>query len=863
MTASPHPIPHLVLIDGHALCYQAFYALPPMSAPDGRGTQVPYGVLSTLFKLVRQLKPSFLVVTFDAPGPTFRHEAFQSYKIHRPPTPEGLHTQIELLKTVLKDLGIVQTELKGYEADDLLGTLSARAEARGWRTTLVTSDKDAGQLLSDKVSVFDPRRNAGMGPAELLVQKGMTPGQVPDYLALTGDSSDNVPGVEGIGPKTAVKLLASAGSLEALLKDPAAHATSRIAEALTAGTAQARASLSLATIDRKVPLDLDLDAAVLPSGIPPEAAESMKSLGFHRFLAEFPASGAEAPQPPAPAAATPSVRRVDALPPLAGTWALERGESGIVLAAAQGEPLLCAPELLVKAPSWEGASLIGHDLKPALVSLRQAGLKDTPRIVFDTLLAAYLLNPESGNRLEDLAREHLGRELPRPPAAARGKKAEPEAPEAMEGRAAARATASRDLVAPLRAALQAQGLERLMEDIELPLLPILVGMELEGIALDKGVLGEISAEIGKRLAGLETRIHAEAGHPFTIGSPKQLAQVLFEELKLPHGRKGKTGYSTDAEVLEDLASVHTLPALVLEYRQLDKLKNTYVDALPSLTGADGRLHTTFNQAVAATGRLSSTRPNLQNIPIRTEIGQRIRGAFRPHAKGDVLLTADYSQIELRVLAHVSADRAMTSAFSKGEDIHAAVAARIHGVDLSGVTDAMRDFAKTVNFSVIYGKTAFTLARDLKKTVKEAQAFIDAYFREFSGVKSFIDRTIADARARGFVCTLSGRRRPVPFLASPNPAQRMAAERVAVNTVIQGTAADLMKMAMIRVDAALQAARSPARILLQIHDELVLNVPRNREEEARRLVVEAMTSAMVLDVPLAVNTASGDTWRAAA
>lgn len=870
--------PHLVIADGHALCYQAFYALPPMSAPDGRPTQVVYGVLGTLFRLLKALKPTHLIVAFDAPGPTFRHDAYADYKIHRAPAPEGLHAQIDLLKDVLKAMGVAQSELKGYEADDLLGTLAVQAESMGHRVSLVTSDKDALQLLSDRVSIYDPRKDRRLGPAELLAEKGLTPAQVPDFLALTGDSSDNVPGVPGIGPKTAQKLLASAGSLEALLKDPEAHATGKTAEALKSHVEAARASLHLTRIDLKAPVQYVPEEAPAPHSLAPQVPALFRTLGFQRFLSELPAAAqaglfdapALAPQTVPVAPAKPTCEHLSgpalaqALKTLASPVACATaGDSSRLVLADAGHALEADPAALVAEKGfWKAARLDGHDLKPVLVALRRAGLPPeaaaaAPRV--DTQLAAYLLDPESAHRLEDLAREHLGREVPpaTPPKAEAGT-------DDPAARATARARAALDLAPVLLDRLEKDGLKSLFTDLEIPLLPVLAEMEVEGIRLDAPALARLSAEIGERLATLEKDIHAAAGEPFNIGSPKQLGHVLFEVLGLPHGRKGKTGYSTDAEVLEELAPQHPLPALVLEYRQLEKLRNTYVDALPTLVDpADGRLHTSFNQAVAATGRLSSSRPNLQNIPIRTPLGRRIREAFLPHGPGDVLLTADYSQIELRILAHCSGDPALCEAFANGEDIHAAAAARIHGVPLADVTDAMRDFAKTVNFSVIYGKTAFTLAKDLHKPVKEAQAFIDAYFATFAGVKAFIDRTVAEARERGFVATLSGRRRPVPFLASPNPAQRMAAERVAVNTVIQGSAADLIKMAMLRVDRALRDRRLRARILLQIHDELVLNVPKSETAAVEALVTQAMTGAMTLAVPLTVNTATGETWREAA
>ncbi len=852
--------PHLVIADGHALCYQAFYALPPMSAPDGRPTQVVYGVLSVLFKLLKTLKPTAFIVAFDAPGPTFRHKAFAEYKIQRAPAPEGLHAQIDLLKEVLASFPMAQMELKGYEADDLLGTLAEQATVQGHKVTLVTMDKDALQLISDRVVVYNPRKDARIGVAELAVERGLTPAQVPDYLALTGDASDNVPGVPGVGPKTAVKLLAAAGSLEALLAHPDAHAKGKVAEALRDGEAQARASLALATIDRKAPVTFEPGTSRPPSRLAPAAREMMKSLGFHRFLSEFPAEApaslfAEAESPiPAPKKVEQDWTRASRPLVLEGAWTAEPLASGeLMLIGPKGEAILADPS---QCRAGTTCDLAAHDLKAVLLRMEGAH----PSRSFDTLLASYLLDPESTHRLEDLAREHLQRELPLPPS---GRKAEPETPDAAAGRAAARARAVRDLAPVLRERLKAAGLDGVLEEIELPLVPILAAMEKDGIGLDKPTLAAISQELGARLAALEGRIHAEAGHPFTIGSPKQLAQVLFEELKLPHGRKGKTGYSTDAEVLEELAPVHPLPALLLEYRQLDKLKNTYVDALPELVGADGRLHTSFNQAVAATGRLSSSRPNLQNIPIRTEAGRRIRDAFRPHGPGDLLLTADYSQIELRVLAHCSGDPDLRAAFAEGQDIHAVTAAQIHGVAVDAVTDAQRGFAKAVNFGVIYGQGAYTLAKSLGRPQKEAQAFIDAYFARFAGVKAFIDRTVAGAKASGKVTTLSGRIRPVPFLASPNPAQRAAAERIAVNTVIQGSAADLIKLAMIRVAKALEEGGSEARILLQIHDELVLNVPKPDLEKVRETVVACMTGAMRLTVPLVVNTASGETWREAA
>ena len=840
----------LFVVDGPGYLYRAYHALPYLSNSKGQPSNAVFGMSTMLWKLLRDESPDYAAVAWDPPGPTFREEKLPSYKETRPGMPDDLRSQIHLVKRVFEALRLPLLEVPGFEADDVLGTLVERLRNDPVEIVLVTSDKDMLQLVSPRVRVLSA--NARGEPvwfdaAAVTAKWGVTPEQIPDLLALMGDTIDNIPGVPGIGEKTAVKLISQFGGVSRLYEN-LTLVTGKVREALAANRPQALLSRELATVSTRVPIAQSLEDFRRQQPDWERLRALWSELEFHTLIRQLPAS--------APAAIA-----AETLPTLAGPEALEGWLAAVpadepvavdwVGEAAPPEPTLSALGVFhptagaavltlgTAAPDFGGRRLIGHEVKPAIEWWLARG-GSVPAFE-DTAVGAYLLNPaRTSYKLDEVCAELLGEG---PGLAAPG----------------TRARWVWQLWEMLPRALKEVGLGPLYEDLERPLVPVLALMERHGIRVEPARLEEFSKELDGTLVGLTRQIYSLAGGEFNIGSPKQLAQVLFEKLKLPPVKKTKTGYSTDADVLEQLALGHELPAKIIEHRTLAKLKSTYADALPGLIHpATGRIHTSFNQLVTATGRLSSSVPNLQNIPIRTELGRRIRAAFVPEP-GWRFLAADYSQIELRILAHVSGEESLIAAFRAGEDIHQRTAAEVFGVELAAVVPEQRAVAKTTNFAVIYGVTAFGLSSRLSFTPKEAQEFLDRFFQRHARVKAYLERTVAEGRQRGFVQTLLGRRRYIPELQSGNMNLRGFAERMATNAPIQGTAADLIKIAMVRMAKALGEGGFKTRMLLQVHDELLFEAPEDELARLEALTREVMESAMDLDVPLKVDIKTGADW----
>ncbi len=928
MTTAAPDRPALYLLDGYALLYRAFFAMiaRPLTNRRGENTSAAWGVSNFLLRLMETRRPEYLGWVQDV-GESFRHRTYEAYKATREKLSDELQQDFDqsVLRVgqILDALRIPALGVEGFEADDVIGTLATEAAARGLQVVIVSGDKDFYQLVGPHVALLNPGRGGPGAVEEQWVDEsnaaerfGIPPAQVTDFLALVGDASDNVPGVKGVGEKTALELLRSFGDLETVLARAPQVPGKRAREALLAHAADARLSRELVTIRRDVPIALDLDALRVE---PPDVArltELFTELEFRslipkldRFVALAPVRAA-GEVPGAPGGPARSVQVVDDPAAIAAVVAACRAASGVVVEAVlDGADPLRAPlaglalavdgggawylPLAHRTPEGElaagppprnlpplgdralagirdlladaGVPKWGHDLKRDWLALRRAGI-ELGGVAWDAMLAAYVLDP--GRRsfaLEDLARERLPTdEVPPPrPAPGTGRALRPVRELAVTevaqlGQARARAVrALRERFAP---EIEDHRLRPLLETIELPLVGVLVDMEWRGMLVDGVLLAEIGRGLARELAEREQEIHRAAGADFNLLSTPQLRTVLFTKLQLPVVKRTKTGPSTDAEVLEQLAALgHEVPRLLLEYREIAKLKSTYVDALPAYVHPEtGRIHTSFNQVGAATGRLSSSDPNLQNIPVRTARGGSIRRAFVA-APGHRLLVADYSQIELRLLAHLSGDPLFIEAFERGGDIHRQTAALIFGVAQDQVTPEMRARAKTINFATIYGQGPFALARQLGITQDEARAFIAQYFTRFAGVRDWLDRTVALARAQGYVETIFGRRRYIPELKDRNFSVRAFGERTATNSPLQGSAADLIKVAMIRLHAALRTGGLGARLLLQVHDELILEVPAGERDPARTLVKREMEGAAVLRVPLVVTIGEATNW----
>jgi DNA polymerase-1 len=902
----PAPSHHLVIVDAANCLYRAFFAIPPLRTADGTPTNAAYGFVNMVNKALREEQPDHVVVVFDAPGGApFRAEIYPEYKAHRDAQPEDLSAQLPAVRELVEAYRFPVLEVPGVEADDVIATLVARLPA-GWRVTILSTDKDLMQLVDARVQLLDTMKDRRYGRAEVEERFGVPPERVLDVRALVGDASDNIPGVKGIGDKGAARLIAEWGDLENLLAHADEIPQARTRNALREQAERARLSKRLAALRNDVALPLDFPALARRAPDRERLRAIFRRLEFGRLLADLdasapPAAAAPVPAPAAPlaAAAAPAVEvvrdaagldallarlavlpRVIALPVGGGENALREPPVGIAFALDAGHAayvpfghrsLIEAPGLRAEQVAERVARLFagrpwgGRGTKALACWLGEAG--PAPRAPScDVEIAAFLLDPAAARSTPALASLHLGRRLQAwHELAGRGAKAVPAADLAIAATAAwaaEKACAIAELLPILEERLASDGLLELYARVEMPLAAVLAGMERAGVRVDEAVLASLSREYQAELARIEEEIHRLAGGPFQIASPRQLQAVLFEKLKLPVVRKTKTGYSTDEAVLEQLSTQHPLPARILAYRRLAKLKSTYVDALPPLVDPKtGRIHPTFHQTGAATGRLSASDPNVQNIPIRSEEGVRIREAFVPR-EGWRLVSADYSQVELRILAHFSGDEELLAAFRSGEDVHRRTAAGVLGIAAEAVTGEQRARAKAINFGIIYGSTAFGIANQLGIASADAQKTIDAYFARYRGVRRFLDETVLEAREQGYVRTLLGRRRYLPDLGSRNRVLRNAAERMAVNSVIQGTAADLIKKAMVDVDAALAEAGLAGRMILQVHDELVFEAPAEEAAAVGDLARARMEGVFALSVPLVVEVGSGHNWREA-
>ena len=870
----------IAVIDGNSLMHRAYHAVPPtMNAPDGTPTNAVFGFCSMLFKFIEIARPDGIVCAFDAGKPKFRIEALEQYKAQRPPMDEELRCQFPLIESLLESMNIPVVKVQGWEGDDILGTVAARDEARGYETLLVSGDKDVNQLVTELTHVVTTKKGITdvviYDPETVQEKYGITPAQFPDYLGFMGDSSDNIPGVPGIGPKSAQKLLSQFGSMEGVYENLDKLKGKQL-ENIRDNRDLAFLSRKIATIVTDLDFELDVDEVAWPSFDEQAVAEAFGAIRFSAHLDKLlKLVGSEG------VAATSAAFEVEE--PLEGSEAealvesaLGKGErlavavsrpeqdslfgSGIVLcvAAEEGAGIIEGDAALdVLARIVREGSFAAHDAKAVLHevypvdSAEPALLSDAEVLAanaFDVSLAAYVLNSSAGKYpLDALLQEHCGLSLP----------------EVNDDRmrAAVEAQAVRALMPVLEEAIAKDDASGVLGSVDAPLVGVLAIMERNGAPIDSGKLAEIGASTQTEIDGLKARIYELAGEEFNVDSPKQLGHILFEVLGMPHGKKNKSGYSTDAKVLKKLADDYELPAVVLHYRELAKIKSTYIDALPQIARryGDGRVHTSFNQTVTATGRLSSSDPNLQNIPVRTDFGRKIRTCFGPLREGQVFLSADYSQIELRLLAHLSGDEHLVAAFNSGADFHASTAARVFGVPVDEVTPQMRNRAKAVNFGIVYGQQAFGLSQSLEIPMGEAREMIDRYFEAYPGVRAYLDGTVEQAQELGYAETMFGRRRYIPELKARNAVQRGFGERTAMNHPMQGSAADIIKMAMNEVARRLEADGFEARLLIQVHDELDFSVPADEVERLSAMVKDAMENVASLKVPLIADVSHGATW----
>jgi DNA polymerase-1 len=822
----------LFLVDGNNLAYRAYFALPEeLATSDGFPTNALLGFTNMLFKLLTDYRPKAVAVAWDT-RPVERHELHEGYKADRRPTPDLLGEQFPYFRPIVEAFGYRNLEFEGWEADDVIATLATRADEAGIKTTVVSTDRDAFQLVTENVNLMMTPRGVQdpqvYTPERVEARYGITPEQIPDFIGLKGDTSDNIPGVPGIGDKTAGQLIAQYGSLDEVI----AHAD-ELSPARRKNIVEhaeiARDSKQLATMRRDLDIDYDVSQLVLE---PPDRSELREM--FRRFEFRNLLNRIDLLDEAVPAAAAPEIVGTE-VPWEEGVLELT---DGVGYAATDDRAAVATEDGVVigKRPSRVDVPVVAHDAKT---------LRVTP--AEDTMLAAYLIEPGRATYdLDDLAAEYGVEVIPQP---------------ATDEETAALVKAAeipRRLAPAMVARLQERDVERLYRDVELPLTHVLAAMEDAGVRIDAYRMGEITARLRDRLEELELRAYELAGEEFMIGSTQQVARILFEKLQLTPGRKGKTGYSTDTRVLRTIRNEHEIVEVIEEWREYSKLLNTYLEPLPSLIAEDGRLHTTFNQHVASTGRLSTTNPNLQSIPIRTDLGREIRSAFVAE-QGHRLMSADYSQIELRILAHVSGEPKLREAFERGDDIHVATAVEMLGVEPGKLTPAQRSVAKMINFGIVYGISAFGLSENLEIPREEAQEYIDTYLARFPLVQDFIERTIEQARRDGYATSLLGRRRPVPELRASNRQTRSLGERLAVNFVMQGSNADIIKVAMLRIHDRLRAEGRSARLVLQVHDELLLDVPETEISGVRELVRQEMCGAYPLDPPLAVEIGVGDNW----
>ena len=865
----------IVLIDGHSILNRAFYGLPDLTNAEGLHTNAVYGFLNIMFKILEEEKPEYLTVAFDVHAPTFRHEMYSEYKGTRKPMAEELREQVPLMKEVLHAMGVRTIEQAGLEADDLLGTLSRRCEAKGMEVVILSGDRDLLQLATDHVEIRVPKtKRTGTEiedyyAADVKERYLVTPQEFIDVKALMGDASDNIPGVPNIGEKTATRIIADYGSIEHAYEHASELKPPRAAKNLVEYWEQAKMSKVLATINVEADFPYDLDEAKLGNLYTQEAYAYFQRLQFKNLLSRFEMQSENAlervfqvihtrGEAETVFARAKQAARVGALvykqtKNVLPLFAAQAGIGGIGLAFGDQE-IYCIPaegevssEFLLaglEAVAGQVGQFAVFDLKKLLKNVKIN--PDDVDKCFDVAIAAYLLNPlKSEYPFEDVAQEYLG--LMIDPKADEEKKICYEAYTAF---------AAADV---LLGKLRETDMEKLFREIEMPLVFTLFKMEQNGVKVEGEALRVYGEQLGGKITELEKEIYELAGEEFNINSPKQLGVVLFEHLGLPNGKKTKTGYSTAADVLDKLAPDYPVVSKILEYRQLSKLKSTYADGLAVYIGEeDQRIHGKFNQTITATGRISSTEPNLQNIPVRMELGMLIRKVFVPE-DGYVFVDADYSQIELRVLAHCSGDKELIQAYREARDIHRITASQVFHTPFDEVTDLQRRNAKAVNFGIVYGISSFGLSQDLSITRKEAAEYIERYFETYPGIKTFLDDTVAHAKEQGYVVTLFGRRRPVPELSSSNFMQRQFGERVAMNSPIQGTAADIIKIAMIAVDKELTKRKMKSRLVLQVHDELLVEAWKEELEEVQAILKECMENAATLDVPLDIDMHTGQSW----
>jgi len=878
--------PQLFLIDGSSYIYRAFYAIRHLSNSKGLPTNAIYGFTQMLLKVLKDHRPDYLAVVFDSKAPTFRSKTFKEYKANRPAMPEGLIPQIPYIKKIVEGYRIATLEMDGYEADDLIGTVAKGLDPEA-DVVIITGDKDLLQLVGNRIQVYDTMKEKRYGEEEVIERFGVRPEQVVEVMGLAGDAIDNIPGVPGIGEKTAIELIKTFGSIENLLNHLDQIPQKKMKERLENHGELARLSRQLATIHTDVPIACRKEDLVLSSPNSGILRELFKELEFNKLLRELPE---EVPQEKPNwdyRLVMDRDRFLSLLQDLKNSkcFAIDVETTSVypMWAKLVGISLSYAPHQAFYIPlghlngeqlpfGWvleelkplledEGVKKVGQNIKYDWIVLKHHGI-DLRGVIFDTMIASYLLNPTKHNHnLGEIAREYLNREVTDYKEVAGGKGMTFDQVELWKARdySCEDADVTFQLFHLLFPKLKEGGSEKLFEEVEMPLSIVLAKIEMNGVKIDVDLLNDFSKEIEHQLLRKMEQIHGIAGEVFNINSSQQLGKILFDKLKLPVIKKTKTGYSTDMEVLEKLSLHHDLPLEIIGYRNLSKLKSTYIDTLPKLLHPEtGRVHTSYNQTVTATGRLSSSDPNLQNIPIRTDEGNRIRRAFVPE-KGFVIVSADYSQIELRILAHLSSDEVLIEAFRNDEDIHSRTASEIFGVPMNGVTPLMRREAKVINFGIIYGMSAYGLSQQLKKEPKVAQVYIDEYFKKYTGVQAYIQISLEEARKKGYVTTLLNRRRYLPEINSQTMAIRQASERMAINTPLQGTAADMIKVAMIRIQNRLEELHLSTKMIMQVHDELVFEVPEGEMESTLPMIRDEMETVMELSIPLKVSISSGKNW----
>ncbi|MCX5680164.1 MAG: DNA polymerase I [Candidatus Omnitrophica bacterium] len=873
----------LFLIDGNSFCYRAFYAIRVLSNSKGQPTNAVYGFVTMLNKLIADTKPDMLAVAFDMKGPTFRHKKYDEYKIHRKPMPDELAGQMAYIKELVEAYNIPIYQMQGYEADDVLATIAKKAEARDIETFIVTGDKDALQLVNSHIKVYSTHKEGLVYDAEKVKETyGVAPDRMVDIMALMGDATDNIPGVLGIGEKTAVELISEFGSLDNLLKNTDKIKSESKKKAIQDNEKMAILSRELVILDADVPVNVDFKELELKNPDETRLLELFKELEFKTLLKNLTPKGKldseytlidddkkfkklvghleDAKEFVFDCETTnvdPMLARLVGI-----SFAWDIGDVYYVPFNKYHD----ADALLARLkPIFESDRIkkIGQNIKYEYIVLSNYGIR-LRGISFDTMVASYLLNPSKPNHnLEDISFDYLNHKMTTPIEELIGKGKNAITMDMVDvDRVSRYCCEDSDVTMRVKKVLEkelsAKDLEELFYKVEIPLIEVLAIMEINGVSIDKDYLADLSMEMEKKLDKLTKYIYDIAGEEFNINSPKQLSKILFDKLKLPVVKKTKTGISTDEEVLTKLASEHKLPKSLLEYRELSKLKSTYVDSLPNLINPKtGKVHTSFNQTVTATGRLSSSGPNLQNIPIKTEEGRKIRRAFIAQEKNSILISADYSQIELRVLAHLSGDKELEMAFKEGRDIHTYTASLVFGVAEKDVDPEMRNMAKTVNFGIIYGMSPYGLSQSLKIEVNKAKDFIDAYFERYPGVRQYLEGLIEEARTSGYVTTILGRRRHIPEINSSDGRLRSFAERTAVNTPIQGSAADIIKVAMISINEKIEGMKS--KMIMQVHDELVFDVPKGEIDKIWRIIKEGMEKVIELKVPIEAHIEMGPNW----